>query len=64
MENEANILDRLNCPHIVRCLGKGKEYCSMTQRKCNNNNNNNNNIVFMEYMAGGSLCDVIKTFGG
>ncbi|KAM5574321.1 mitogen-activated protein kinase kinase kinase 17-like [Rosa sericea] len=51
LENEAKILDSLNSPYVVRCMGieNGKE------KLCN---------VFMEYMAGGSLSDVAQIFGG
>lgn len=51
LENEAKILESLNSPYVVRCMGiengRGK--------LCN---------VFMEYMAGGSLSDVAQIFGG
>lgn len=55
LKNEADILETLNSPHVVKCLGKdvvkgenGKEKLS----------------IFMEYVAGGSLWDVAEKFGG
>ncbi|XP_050379298.1 mitogen-activated protein kinase kinase kinase 17-like [Argentina anserina] len=51
LENEAMILESLNSPYVVRCMGiengRGKS--------CN---------VFLEYMAGGSLSDVAQIFAG
>ena len=55
LENEAKILQSLNSPHIVRCMGKeflneadgGKEF-----------------NLFIEYMAGGNLSDMSEKFGG
>ncbi|XP_057976033.1 mitogen-activated protein kinase kinase kinase 20-like [Malania oleifera] len=55
LENEAEILETLNSPHIVRCVGK--EFSSET-------NGNHRLSVFLEYMAGGSLSDVAEKFGG
>lgn len=51
LQNEVNILETLNSPHIVQCIGK--EF--LREHTCN---------VFMEYMAGGNLLDVVDTFGG
>ncbi|GAB4846801.1 hypothetical protein Ancab_025807 [Ancistrocladus abbreviatus] len=56
LANEARIFMNLpESPRIVRCLGKeeiggNKETCKLN--------------IFMEYMAGGSLSDVIEKFGG
>ncbi|KAE9591920.1 putative mitogen-activated protein kinase kinase kinase STE-STE11 family [Lupinus albus] len=56
LDNEVKILKSLrSSPYIVQCLGTEEE----GQR-----NNNNNLNVFMEYMAGGSLADVARKFGG
>ncbi|CAH9130761.1 unnamed protein product [Cuscuta epithymum] len=52
LENEAQILESLDSPHIVKCLGKE---VSKGTRELN---------LFMEYMAGGSLADVMDQFGG
>ncbi|KAF3440665.1 hypothetical protein FNV43_RR18949 [Rhamnella rubrinervis] len=49
--NEVNILETLNSPHIVKCIGKEIS----REHECH---------VFMEYMAGGNLLDVVDTFGG
>ncbi|VFQ81753.1 unnamed protein product [Cuscuta campestris] len=53
LENEAEILQTLDSPHIVKCLGK--DISKGSARKAN---------LFMEYMAGGSLADVMGQFGG
>lgn len=50
LENEAAILQTLNSPHIVRCIGK-----DVSDSKCN---------LFFEYMGGGSIWDVMQKFGG
>ncbi|XP_068653666.1 mitogen-activated protein kinase kinase kinase 17-like [Aristolochia californica] len=55
LENEASILENLNSPHIVRCLGHESSKEANGVKKFN---------LFMEYMAGGSLSDVSKKFGG
>ncbi|KAK3183504.1 hypothetical protein Dsin_030790 [Dipteronia sinensis] len=55
LENEADILESLNLPYIILCLG----------RSLSNKNNGEGTLdVFMEYMAGGSLSDVAEKFGG
>ncbi|KAK7411996.1 hypothetical protein VNO78_03441 [Psophocarpus tetragonolobus] len=52
LDEEVKILKTLNSsPYIVQCLGTEEE----EQGKVN---------VFMEYMAGGSLADVARKFGG
>ncbi|OMO92276.1 hypothetical protein COLO4_17690 [Corchorus olitorius] len=55
LENEANILEGLNSPFIVQCMGKELSKGLNGELKIN---------VFMEYMAGGSLSDVAEKFGG
>ncbi|KAK3037730.1 hypothetical protein RJ639_031101 [Escallonia herrerae] len=52
LENEVDILENLDSPHIVKCVGQEGEN---GDRKFN---------LFMEYMAGGSLADVAEKFGG
>lgn len=54
LENEANILESLDSPHIVKCIGK--EICGGGKNGVKN--------LFMEYMAGGSLADIAEQFGG
>ncbi|XP_019169008.1 PREDICTED: mitogen-activated protein kinase kinase kinase NPK1-like [Ipomoea nil] len=51
LESEAEILESLDSPHVVKCIGK--EMCG--GKKLN---------LFIEYMAGGSLADVTQQFGG
>ncbi|KAM1135558.1 hypothetical protein ACFX19_045238 [Malus domestica] len=51
LENEVKILESMNSPHVVKCMGRENG-----EGKCTN--------VFMEYMAGGSLSDVMQIFGG
>lgn len=53
LKNEANILESLNSPHVVRCI-KGS----------NNGEGKGNFGIFLEYMAGGSLSNIMETFGG
>ncbi|KAK2993060.1 hypothetical protein RJ640_024934 [Escallonia rubra] len=56
LENEANILENLDSPHIVKCVGQEDVSAGANGgRKFN---------LFMEYMAGGSLADVAEKFGG
>ena len=55
LANEANILENLNSPHIVHCIGREVSNGANGERKLN---------LFMEYMAGGSLADVAEKFGG
>ncbi|XVE48522.1 hypothetical protein DITRI_Ditri01bG0008600 [Diplodiscus trichospermus] len=55
LENEATILEGLNSPFIVQCMGKELSKDSNGDRKIS---------IFMEYMAGGSLSDVAEKFGG
>ncbi|GMP63171.1 hypothetical protein CsSME_00024969 [Camellia sinensis var. sinensis] len=54
LENEANILESLNSPHIVHCIG----------RESNGANGGKEFNLFLEYVAGGSLSDVAEKFGG
>ena len=55
LEHEASILESLDSPYMVRCMGKGWHKGSDGGAKLN---------VFMEYMAGGSLSDMAEKFGG
>lgn len=55
LENEAEILEKLNSPHIITCIGKDAAFAK---------NNSVNYSLFFEYMAGGSLSDVAQKFGG
>ncbi|KAL5993272.1 hypothetical protein ACLOJK_014196 [Asimina triloba] len=56
LQNEAGILKDLDSPHVVRCLGQDvAEEAEGGSRKFN---------LFMEFMAGGSLSDIAKRFGG
>ncbi|KAK9167711.1 hypothetical protein Scep_002902 [Stephania cephalantha] len=55
LENEADILENLNSPHIVQCLGRELSKEANGERRLN---------LFMEFMAGGSLADVAEKFGG
>lgn len=55
LENEADILASLSSPHIVRYVGKEVLKELNGESKLN---------VFLEYMAGGSLSDMVKSFGG
>uniref|UniRef100_A0A6N2JXJ1 Protein kinase domain-containing protein n=1 Tax=Salix viminalis TaxID=40686 RepID=A0A6N2JXJ1_SALVM len=55
LEHEASILESLDSPYMVRCMGKGWQKGSDGGAKLN---------VFMEYMAGGSLSDMAEKFGG
>ncbi|KAL3599084.1 hypothetical protein D5086_007002 [Populus alba] len=55
LEHEANILESLDSPYMIRCMGKGWQKGSDGGAKLN---------VFIEYMAGGSLSDIAEKFGG
>eukprot|EP00249_Psilotum_nudum_P025607 c30293_g1_i1 orf=1-2289(-) len=54
MENEEAILRSLDSPRIIRCLGS--DYSLENGVQMHN--------LFVEYMAGGSLADIINKFGG
>ncbi|KAL3687997.1 hypothetical protein R1sor_014306 [Riccia sorocarpa] len=54
MKNEVAILASLDSPHVVKCLGSSH---SVENGKSMHN-------VFVEYMSGGSLADLMKKFGG
>lgn len=56
LKNEANILENLDSPHVVKCLGKDVSFAANGETKKYN--------LFFEYMAGGSLSDVSQKFGG
>ncbi|KAK4749987.1 hypothetical protein SAY87_027436 [Trapa incisa] len=55
MKNEADILESLDSPHVVKCLGKDV---------MRGQDNRDRPAIFMEYVAGGSLWDVVEKFGG
>lgn len=55
LKNEANILENLDSPYILKCMGKDVSKPENGETKCS---------LFFEYMAGGSLSDVIQKFGG
>lgn len=55
LENEAKILETLDSPHIVQCLGKDVSFGENGRMKTN---------LFIEYMAAGSLGDVTERLGG
>ncbi|KAL8535965.1 hypothetical protein ACS0TY_011567 [Phlomoides rotata] len=50
LKNEAKLLENLDSPHIIKCMGK-----DISNEKCS---------LFFEYMGGGSLADVVQKFGG
>eukprot|EP01018_Ginkgo_biloba_P028084 Gb_32859 [translate_table: standard] len=54
MENELSIFQHLDTPYAVRCLGH--DYSQEDGVPVFN--------LFMEYMPGGSIADVLKKFGG
>ncbi|XP_059067882.1 mitogen-activated protein kinase kinase kinase 18-like [Cryptomeria japonica] len=54
LENEYNILKSLDSPYVVQCLGK--EYTTENGQSVYN--------LFMEYMPGGSIGDLLTKFGG
>ncbi|KAK6139532.1 hypothetical protein DH2020_026732 [Rehmannia glutinosa] len=54
LKNEANILESLNSPHIVKCIGKDISFAKNGATKYS---------LFFEYMAGGSLSDVLQKLG-
>ncbi|XP_051145925.1 mitogen-activated protein kinase kinase kinase 18-like [Andrographis paniculata] len=56
LEHEADILSNLDSPYIVKFIGK-----DVPVSKTGNGADYN---VFFEYMAGGSLSDVVQNFGG
>ncbi|KAH9313042.1 hypothetical protein KI387_028077, partial [Taxus chinensis] len=54
LDNEYTVLNSLDSPYIVKCLGK--DYSSENGVElCN---------LFMEYMPGGSVADLMNKFGG
>lgn len=55
LENEVRILETLDSPHIVLCLGHELSCEPNGQQKFH---------LFMEFMAGGSLSDIVNKFGG
>ncbi|XP_008806975.1 mitogen-activated protein kinase kinase kinase 18-like [Phoenix dactylifera] len=55
LKNEADILESLNSSYIVRSLGHEAADRAGSQQEFN---------LFMEYMAGGSLLDIVEKFGG
>jgi serine/threonine protein kinase len=54
MENEIKILQKLDCPWIIKFLGDN----------CTVDNGVRKRNMLMEYMAGGSLLDIVNQFGG
>ncbi|KAL2513871.1 mitogen-activated protein kinase kinase kinase 17 [Forsythia ovata] len=55
LKNEAKILESLDSPFIVKCIGKDV-LCGT--------NGERNYYLFIEYVEGGSLADVAEKFGG
>lgn len=55
LENEVEILENLDSPHIVKFIGKDLSFEANGKRKLS---------LFLEYMTGGSLADVAEKFGG
>ncbi|KAL1802014.1 hypothetical protein ACET3Z_030661 [Daucus carota] len=55
LEHEANILENLSSPHIVKCIGRENFKGVNGDKKLN---------LFIEYMAGGSLADIADKFEG
>ncbi|KAK4378715.1 hypothetical protein RND71_000577 [Anisodus tanguticus] len=55
LENEVEILENLDSPHIVKFIGKDLS---------SEANGKNKLSLFLEYMTGGSLADVAEKFGG
>ncbi|OWM79311.1 mitogen-activated protein kinase kinase kinase 17-like [Punica granatum] len=55
LKNEADILESLNSRHVVRCLGRDV---------VRDSNSKERTVIFMEYVAGGSLWEVVEKFGG
>ncbi|KAK9073917.1 hypothetical protein SSX86_006511 [Deinandra increscens subsp. villosa] len=55
IENEAKILEAIDSPHIVQCLGKHISFGENGHLKIN---------LFIEYMAAGSLGDLMEKLGG
>lgn len=50
LKNEANLLQNLDSPHIIKCMGKDFSNAKYS--------------LFFEYMGGGSLSDLVQKFGG
>ncbi|XP_004230432.1 mitogen-activated protein kinase kinase kinase 18-like [Solanum lycopersicum] len=55
LENEIEILEDLDSPHIVKFIGKDLSFEANGKRKLS---------LFLEFMTGGSLADVAEKFGG
>ncbi|KAI3990869.1 hypothetical protein MKX01_026053 [Papaver californicum] len=55
LENEAEILESLDSPNIISCLGKDFTHEPNGERRLK---------IFLEYQAGGSISDVLNNFGG
>ncbi|XP_059311226.1 mitogen-activated protein kinase kinase kinase 17-like [Lycium ferocissimum] len=55
LENEVEILENLDSPHIVKFIGKDFSFEANGKRKLS---------LFLEYVTGGSLTDVAEKFGG
>ncbi|CAN4110754.1 unnamed protein product [Withania somnifera] len=55
LENEVEILENLDSPHIVKFIGKDLSFEVNGKRKLS---------LFLEYMTGGSLADIAEKFGG
>lgn len=55
LKNEADVLETLNSPHVVRFLGEDV---------VRGQDGKDRPAIFMEYVAGGSLWDVVEKFGG
>ncbi|XP_002967055.2 mitogen-activated protein kinase kinase kinase 17 [Selaginella moellendorffii] len=56
LENERQILESLDCPQVIRCLG-GDDTAAEPSKPAMKN-------VFLEYMPGGSLVDLMAKLGG
>ncbi|KAI4367415.1 hypothetical protein MLD38_023154 [Melastoma candidum] len=55
LRNEANILQDLDSPYVVRCIGRDLQRAKDGGIELS---------IFTEYMAGGSLADIAEKFGG
>ena len=55
LESEISILRSLNCAHVISYLGHGISFDSSGHRVRN---------LYLEYMEGGSVCDLVKRCGG
>ncbi|XP_050210664.1 mitogen-activated protein kinase kinase kinase 17-like [Mercurialis annua] len=53
LHDEANFLESVDSPHVVRYLGRNGSL-----------NRVNTSSIFMEYVSGGSLSDILQKFGG